>query len=256
MKILQQLGLSEKEAAVFIALLKLGTSEVREIARVSGLVRPTVYFCLERLTRQGLVEMSVKRGKKAYTAVEPAELLKLVQTKKLEIETKEKSLLKALPRLESLARHGTVSTDVRVYEGVPSLWKLARELLHDRRDFYFLYSGATVLQFTTLAQLLKKFTKKRRQIGGSKVYAISDRNSINERRFREGDTDFREIRFLSKPISFESIFCLCGNKIVLVSLKGAPKAVVIENEPMAAIMQFLFWSLWESLPDESKRKNN
>jgi sugar-specific transcriptional regulator TrmB len=207
-----------------------------------------VYFCLERLAKLGLVEMSVKRGRKAYTAVEPGELLKLVHTKKLEIEAKEKSLLRAIPKLESLARHGTVSTDVRVYEGVPSLWKLARELLHDRKDFFFLYSGAAVLQFITLAQLLKKFTKKRRQIRGTKVYAISDRNPIAEKRFREGDTDFRELRFLSKPIMFESIFCLCGNKIVLISLKGTPKAVVIENEPMANIMKFLFWSLWESLP--------
>ncbi|OGL83560.1 hypothetical protein A3B36_02190 [Candidatus Uhrbacteria bacterium RIFCSPLOWO2_01_FULL_55_36] len=248
MKILEQLGLSEKEAAVYTSLLNLGTSEVREIGTIAEIKRPTVYFCLERLAHAGLVETTVKRGKKAYTAVEPSELLKILQTQKVQIEAKEKGLLKAIPKLEALARHGSVATEVRVYEGVPSLWKLINELLHNRKDFFFLYSGASVLQFTTLAQLLKKFTKKRRQIGGSKVYAISDRNPINERRFREGDTDFRELRFLSKPISFESIFCLCGNKIVLVSLKGIPKAVVIENEPMAAIMKFLFWSLWESLP--------
>jgi len=255
MKILEKLGLSQKEASIFTTLLKLGASEVREISQISGIKRPTVYFCLERLIKLGVIEVSVKKGKKAYSAVDPEELLKLVRAQKAEIEAKENSLMKALPRLQALAAASPATMPhVRIYEGVMSLWKLGSELLHDRHDLLFVYSGNTVLAHTTLAQILKKFTKKRRQIGGSKLYAITDRNLISEKRFQEGDTLFREYRFLSKPITFNSIFCLCGDKIVLVSFEKVPQAIVIESVPIAQILCFLFWSLWESLGRDEKTK--
>jgi len=199
----------------------------------------------------GVVNESIMKGKKAYSAADPDELLKITRNQKMDLEAMEKGLLEAIPKLKNIAKAKGEAVDVRVYEGLESTWKLSDELLHDHNDFLFVYSGKTTLEHISTEQLLTKFTKRRRQIGGSKVYAISDINPISEKRLREGDTNFREIRILNKPITFNSIFCLCGQKIILLSLQGNPKTIVIENEPIAGILGFLFWSLWESLDKPS-----
>ncbi|MFH1207233.1 MAG: helix-turn-helix domain-containing protein [Patescibacteria group bacterium] len=247
MNILEKIGLSANEASLYEALLKLGSANVRQIFRTTNIKRPTIYFCLERLIKIGVVNEKITKGKNVYSAVDPDELLKITRNQKADLEAREKGLLEAIPKLKNMAKAKEAAVEVRIYEGPESIWKLSDELLHDHNDFLFVYSGQTTLKHVSTEQLLLKFTKRRRQIGGSKVYAISDINPISEKRLTEGDTDFREIRILKKPITFNSIFCLCGKKIILISLQGNPKAIVIENEPIAGILGFLFWTLWESL---------
>ena len=43
-KAFEYLGLSEKAAKVYVATLSLGTASIQQIARKSGLKRPTTYL--------------------------------------------------------------------------------------------------------------------------------------------------------------------------------------------------------------------
>ena len=54
-KELEKIGLTEKEAAVYLALLKLGPTTALKIARETGIKRPTVYTTLDALKGRGLV---------------------------------------------------------------------------------------------------------------------------------------------------------------------------------------------------------
>ncbi|MFC1687761.1 TrmB family transcriptional regulator [Patescibacteria group bacterium] len=247
MKILEQLGLSANEAKIYTTLLQLGGGSVRNISQQTDIKRPTVYFCLDGLTSRGLVVENITRGKKTYGAAEPEELRSLIQKQKAGLAETERRLVEVLPKLKTLAHKKSMGADVRVYEGVEPLWKFTEQLLRQRKDLLFIYSGETLLKHTTAEKILKKFTKRRRQFGGSKVYAITDKNPISEKRIKEGDTDFREIKLLNSKISFNSIFCLIGNTAVLISLDKKPKAVVIENEAISEILGFLFWSLWKAI---------
>ena len=53
--ILQKIGLSDKDAEVYLACLELGTQPASVIARKAGLKRPTTYLILEGLLKRGLV---------------------------------------------------------------------------------------------------------------------------------------------------------------------------------------------------------
>ncbi len=68
---LQNIGLSEKESLVYVALLKLGKANVTQIAELSKLKRPTIYVILEELRKKELV-LKVPFAKKAvYIAKDP-----------------------------------------------------------------------------------------------------------------------------------------------------------------------------------------
>jgi len=54
---LQQLGLSQYEAEVFVALVKLGTGTAREVTQITDVPRSQVYGAAEALDERGLVEV-------------------------------------------------------------------------------------------------------------------------------------------------------------------------------------------------------
>jgi sugar-specific transcriptional regulator TrmB len=249
MKVLEKLGLSDKEAKTYQALLKIKGATVAELSKIVELKRPTVYFCLNRLIEKGLVAQGFAKTKKVYFALQPESLLELLHRQQSALSNIEGHLAKVVVRLKNIARDKDItdSLDIKVYEGIGALWQLADKLLRNHEDFLFIYSGQSVLKYISPEQLREKFTKRRRQIHSSKLYAITDLNPFSGQRLREADTDFREIRILPEPVHFKAILCICGSQVILVSLDGTPRGIVINNKAIVQILDFLFWSLWESL---------
>ncbi len=60
---LQELGLSDKEAAIYLALLQYESATVIQLSAKTKIKRPTVYVVLETLSKKGLVA-EAKVGKK------------------------------------------------------------------------------------------------------------------------------------------------------------------------------------------------
>jgi len=57
-KSLEGIGLSEKEVAVYLALLELGSGTVSKISRYAGINRTTGYDILDSLANKGLANIS------------------------------------------------------------------------------------------------------------------------------------------------------------------------------------------------------
>ena len=54
-RILEILGLSDKEARVYLALLELGTASAQTVSTKSYIKKPTTYLALEELRKKGLL---------------------------------------------------------------------------------------------------------------------------------------------------------------------------------------------------------
>lgn len=76
---LEKLGLSDKEARVYIALLRLGEVGSSKVMRETGLHGQYVYQALESLENKGLSQHVVKRGRKKFSAKSPQVLARLVE---------------------------------------------------------------------------------------------------------------------------------------------------------------------------------
>jgi len=114
-KSLISLGFSDKEAGVYMALLKLGKGTVSEIARRARINRTTGYDILDTLIAKGLASMSGKEPKQEYAAETPEKILKLLQEK---IEQDKNALEEAreiIPRLTPFYQTGN-RPRVRFYE--------------------------------------------------------------------------------------------------------------------------------------------
>src|SRR6267154_1422044 len=72
--ILMDLGLNEKEIALYLGMLELGEASVLTISRKTDVKRPTAYLILEALEKRGLVSRVVKGGKTFFAAQHPQKI--------------------------------------------------------------------------------------------------------------------------------------------------------------------------------------
>lgn len=120
-KILNSLGLGEKAAKIYLAGISLGTTSVQELARKSGLKRPTVYLHLDELIKSGLFE-SVNINKKQYYRATDPQILEEKLKNNLAVFQAE------MPKLAALRGDLMGKPQVRVYEGEEGVRHVYREI--------------------------------------------------------------------------------------------------------------------------------
>lgn len=112
--IFSTLGLVEKEASVYVTLLQLGESSVYDIAKKSGLKRPTVYVVLEELIQKGFAFRSPKRIKQLFLARSPEEILASAKERFDQVQS-------ALPLLRALVKQDQTRVNALYFDGLEGL---------------------------------------------------------------------------------------------------------------------------------------
>lgn len=100
--ILEDVGLSEKEAAVYLACLEIGTGLASAIAKRAGINRCTTYAILEKLTTKGLIIQFIENENKLYQVEDLLKLSKYVELRKNRLEENIKTIRENLFEFEKI----------------------------------------------------------------------------------------------------------------------------------------------------------
>lgn len=92
--ILKEVGLTEGEVKVYSSLIRLGQSSTGPIIDKSGVSGSKVYTILEKLIKKGFVSYIIDEGVKNFQATNPKSIIEYVETKKKELNEKEKEIKK------------------------------------------------------------------------------------------------------------------------------------------------------------------
>jgi len=122
---LQMLGLNEREARVYLALLDLKKSGVLSIAKRAGIKRPTAYHVLESLKAKKLISSTTFRDVKDYRAL-PTSALKAY------IRKQKKALQVELPIMQKLYETKKRKLRLRVYNRISSIKTLLEKSLREK----------------------------------------------------------------------------------------------------------------------------
>ena len=128
-KDLEQFGLSDKEAKVYLACLELGPSTAAQIAQKADVNRATTYVAIESLTKQGLLSSHEKDSKTFFSAEDPAMLKRLLDQQREEVKNKLSSLEELLPELIKMHNYAGEKPKVRFFEGKEGLDTIKDEIL-------------------------------------------------------------------------------------------------------------------------------
>ncbi len=250
LKELQDIGLAEKEARVYLAALEIGRATADQLAKHAKIVRSTTYVQLESLMKKGLMS-TYEEGKKTYFAPESPEYLKrLFELKKKEFEVRERELNDFLPALMRQFEGAGDRPTVRFFDGKEGIATM-------REGFLKLPSGTELEVIYAVDSLENVFTEqemsnyaKKRANKGIKIKAIyTNKEGPLASSNIVSNTTRRFIPYEKMPVS--SDFYLYGNTMAVMALGGKIFGVIIESEEIAQSMRTLFELLW-NIGEEEK----
>jgi sugar-specific transcriptional regulator TrmB len=237
---LVNLGLSEKEAKVYIASLELGNSTVQNIAEKAKVNRATTYTIIESLSEKGLISTFVEGKKQYYCAEQPEKLNMLFREQQLEIQMKQEKLEKLLPELKSLnsSNDGPV---VRYYEGKEGMRAMAEEFFvaNHTEEARMIYSNDLLKNIFSAQEL--SFLANKRRGKNIKVRSIvcSDKVDLS--------ADAKRIAISPKKYPVTADIAFFDDKIRIASQKGKLAGIIIENKEISNTFKILFDLAWKYL---------
>lgn len=233
---LQNLGLEEKEAKVYLALLGLGEGTILEISRKSGIKRPTTYVVLRALEEKGFVSRVLKGKKTLYSPQHPRKLV-------TEAEVRLQELQEIVPQLESLAHKGSNKPRVLIYEGKDKLDQAYDEMFITKGEVLFI--GNIALSKEAFPKTFRKFHCKSASLE-FRTREINVDNEAGRESAKEFAGPYHEIRFLPQNFKpFENDIGVYGNRVLVSSLKREYFVVVIESEEIAQSFRTVFELMWQ-----------
>jgi len=232
------LGLTDGEAKVYLALLKLGSVTVGPIVKEAKVAYSNIYEILDRLLEKGLISFIIKGKTKYFQAVQPSRLNDFLEKKEIELEAQKENLKKIIPELEKL-QSPTSHQEAEIFTGIKGI-KTAYEKL-----FKNLGKGEW------LFFIQKKITKKT-----DEVYEIMySKTKIIEGKLKGIATnEYKSSKFIkSTKIKMKYVdFPVPGNidivndKLLFITWSETPFAVLIQSEDMANNFREYFNSIWKS----------
>lgn len=238
--VLEQYGLKERHALIYLAVLELGSASVQKISQKSGFARSTCDAVLFSLRQKGLVT-SFKKKKTAYFSPEDPNRVVSIAKEKVEM------LERALPSFASLYNKGNILPAVRVYDGVENLKIVLKEILNEADRLIGFGSVDDI--YRVIGEYFPWFTKERIKKKIPLKIILKD-STLARLRQKVGPQELREVRIIPEKFNCSSVTFVWKNKITMFSLQEDTIALVIESRELANIQRSMFELIWETLPQK------
>lgn len=246
---LQQLGLSEKEARVYLAALELGSATAQEIAQKAGLRRPTTYVIIEGLIKHGFLSWH-ERGKKRFVSAEfPEVLMHLFVEQEEELKRKKTYAEKLLPELKRIFEHAKEHPKVRFFEGKEGLKAIQEDFLRTARlEAYEIFPLEGIVNvFSEQERKIQLEKRVARKIRMRSICAVSDPT----RALSEKLVNLRYIDAQKFPIGIDLL--IYEEKVAIASLRGKLIGVIVESKEIADTFRIIFELAWLGAEREPSR---
>jgi len=237
-----ELGLTEGEAKVYLAMLQLGTSTVGPIIKKGQVSNSKIYSILQRLIEKGLVSYVVKQKTKFFTPVPPTRLNDFLDKKEQELQKNRNVLKSLIPTLRRTKFLGA-EQEAEIFEGIRGMKTAYERLLedHTKKDhllFFYIYDK---LQFKRHDLFFKQIFHYYWKLG-LKLRGVSTKNYKKSKYF-EKSPKFIELRFVDFPLP--SMVDIYQDKTLFTSWGEKPLAYLIHSKEVSDNFRKYFETVWK-----------
>lgn len=232
-KTLENIGLTQKEAKVYLAALEIGSSPVSHIATKAKINRVTTYDILEKLSKKGLISSFTRAKVKFFTATEPEVV---VDDFKRRVGNFEESL----PEFKKLNGEA-VHTAVKYFEGIDGIRNIYEDALKSESEIRNFGNIKDIkLAWPTYED---DFIKKRieKEIPLKAITLDDEQGRMIQAMDKESH---RETRLLPPELfNFSNEIFIYGNKVAIISF-GEMVGMIIESPEIAKMQLTIFNLVW------------
>jgi sugar-specific transcriptional regulator TrmB len=246
-KKLNLLGLNDKQAEIYLTLLKHGVLTPLELSRVSQINRSTIYRVLEQLKEMGLAEEILDQHKIKARATKPEKLELLMTQKQTKLNQLKKQIPEIVRQLSAIQDKPSVATKVVYFRGKKGLQQMLWNMLKAKNE----HLGYGYADWN--ASVGRDFAEKLRQeMINRKIYSKEIQN-INQEAAMETWTEiknyskFYEGRFLPKDlVEIKHDLYIYNDVFAFYHFyEGELFGVEIHNKEIAKTQRQIFEVLWK-----------
>ena len=236
------LGLSDKEALVYLALLSVGSGTVTEISQQAGIKRTTGYPIIDQLVAKGLATISGKEPTQEYVAEPPRKIA-------LFLEKQAKTLAEKAAYADTFAHElSTVHNvagrpKVRFYEGAEGIQEIYEDTLTaDSKEGILAYAHVEDVH-QTLPHYFPKYYQ-RRAANNIPIKAIFTDTPAARSIARHDKEEKRTSLFVDvNEYNFTPEINIYNNKVMIASWREK-LGITIESHEIADAMKKIFKLAW------------
>lgn len=237
--ILEDLGLTNAEIKVYIALLELGNSSAGRIIEKSKLQNSVVHRALNSLIGDGLISF-IKEGKRnIYQATNPENFHHFIDDKRKRFE-------ELLPELKKKQKFSKINNGATVYTGKRGLTELYNTLLNSHGKEYNTFGGGFEVAYNVMGETWWKNIHAKRI-----AKKIKSRQCFDEtiRKFGEElnrkNKKLTTIKFLPDEFAQLQETIIIGDSVGIAIFTENPYGVLIKDKAVAEGYKKQFEVLWK-----------
>lgn len=253
-KLIQEAGLTEGEAKVYLALLKLGTSTSGPIVEKSGVANSIIYRILNGLIEKGLVSYIIKEKTKYFTAATPSNILNYIEERKEKLDDSKKAIENQIPFLLSMVNN-TNEMDVQIFEGFKGFitaWEICYIKLKNKNDEMHSW-GVYPMQEERFHTYWER-DHKRREKEGFKIKILFNQGTDEEILSNRNNFKGCDARYMPTNIKTPAWFVTYKDTTIIAlqtrkfednNKIEKPVAIVITSQEIADTFEAYFQDLWK-----------
>lgn len=236
------IGMSQKEATLYLSALSLGPATVLRLSKASGLRRTTVYSIIQSLQQKGLMAAEERGFKRLFVAENPERLESL-------LENRRKVFADVLPKLNGLFNLPAGESVIKYYQGLEGMKAVYESLLRDVRpgDDYLIISNPDDW-IVHDKEFFEDFLDRRSRLD-IKIRGLFQRGPVGERLKKLEKRHNQTIRFLPPGTKLPTNMVIIPKKVVIHQLVPPVMAYVIENQSVVQLQRQLFEIIWATTPE-------
>jgi len=242
-QLLEQFGLSENEAKVYLACLEAGSAYVSRIASRAGINRTTAYDILEYLVKKGLVSYVGAKKDKQFAPEKPDALIGYLNSRKQNYEKKIESARNILPELQGIYNVMPQKPKVKFYSGIEGIKTIYLDSLNSKGEILS-WLNLENIKLNPESYFINEYPAERaaRDI---KIKAIVADCKLARERAKDNKKQNREMRIIPKDQMNIMPECyIYDNKVAFMSHKER-FGVMIESKDIAEAQRKLYMLAWE-----------
>lgn len=231
-KILENMGLTNAEARVYLMLLKSGSSLAGKISRDTGIHRRSVYDAIERLIEKGMVSYIKTNNRKYFQAEDPKRFMDV-------LKEKEESIKAVLPELEGLRNFAPESKETTFYRGKFALRAIFDDQINEGKDILILGGSENVNDIMGFYFMHYDKERHKRKINVKIIFGESAKKSDYIKNIPLAD-----IRYIPDRNSSPLAINVYGDKTAIILWSHEPVGILIKEKAIAEGYRRYFEIMW------------
>lgn len=246
-KKLQNIGLTEREARVYLYLLEYKESKTGIMCSKLNIPNSHIYRILEKLLDKGIISYKIVNNIKVFRPVDPESLFALFKEKEEQLENEKKDLRAFISNLKKIEIKEKKLNDFKYFEGISGVRSMFTEFIESWVSDSRVYIASAPIAYEKWnAFLLDMFHPPRIKKNIHQQLIVPTRL----KKFALERDKFQPIEIKYSDVEMEAEFGVCGDYTYFLSYGDKPYALLIKDKNFANTQIKIFQVMWASAKEK------